>query len=148
MSQVELSELAGVSAATVKRLETSPETRGSAASLFKIERALEQAGVEFIPGDESKGPGVRLKKTEQQKTPRGSIKAPQLNLGRSPANWAATWNRRRPILQTNPIFTTTAKCAASQPWPLRADSGDPVAGDGLYWFDGKLAKADHSSFTG
>jgi transcriptional regulator with XRE-family HTH domain len=62
MSQVELSELAGVSAATVKRLETSPETRGSAASLFKIEGALEQVGVEFIPGDESKGPGVRLKR--------------------------------------------------------------------------------------
>jgi transcriptional regulator with XRE-family HTH domain len=61
MSQTELSDLAGVSAATVKRLETSPETRGSAASLFKIEGALEQAGVEFIPGDESKGPGVRLK---------------------------------------------------------------------------------------
>jgi transcriptional regulator with XRE-family HTH domain len=47
MSQAELSDLAGVSAATVKRLETSPETRGSAASLFKIEGALEQAGVEF-----------------------------------------------------------------------------------------------------
>jgi transcriptional regulator with XRE-family HTH domain len=62
VSQVELSEMAGVSAATVKRLETSPETRGSATSLFRIERALEQAGVEFIAGDESKGPGVRLKR--------------------------------------------------------------------------------------
>jgi hypothetical protein len=30
--------------------------------LFKIEGALEQAGVEFIPGDEAKGPGVRLKR--------------------------------------------------------------------------------------
>jgi transcriptional regulator with XRE-family HTH domain len=62
MSQAELSELSGVSASTVKRLETSPETRGSVASLFRIEGALEQAGVEFISGDESKGPGVRLKR--------------------------------------------------------------------------------------
>ena len=70
LSQVALSGLAGVSAATVKRLETSPETRGSAASLLKIETALERAGVEFIPGDESKGPGVRLKAGHKGKSGR------------------------------------------------------------------------------
>ena len=30
-------------------------------TLWKIEKALEAAGVEFIPADEVKGPGVRLK---------------------------------------------------------------------------------------
>ena len=68
LSQIGLSDLAAVSAATVKRQETSPETRGSAASLLKIERALEQAGVEFIPADEAKGPGVRLKRGDKGKS--------------------------------------------------------------------------------
>jgi hypothetical protein len=35
--------------------------RGAAETLWKIQRALEAAGVEFIPADEAKGPGVRLK---------------------------------------------------------------------------------------
>ena len=35
--------------------------RGSARTLWKIQTALESAGVEFIPADETKGPGVRLK---------------------------------------------------------------------------------------
>ena len=29
--------------------------------LWKIQTALEKAGVEFIPADDQKGPGVRLK---------------------------------------------------------------------------------------
>ena len=61
LSQVRLSELASVSAATVKRIETSSEIRGSADTFWKIQTALESAGVEFIPADETKGPGVRLK---------------------------------------------------------------------------------------
>ena len=61
LSQTRLSELASVSAATVKRVETASEICGSADTFWKIETALEDAGVEFIPADENKGPGVRLK---------------------------------------------------------------------------------------
>jgi hypothetical protein len=42
------------------RLEGGLEIRASAASLAKIQSALEHAGVEFIPAEEHKGPGVRL----------------------------------------------------------------------------------------
>jgi hypothetical protein len=34
---------------------------GSARMLWKIQTALETAGVEFNPADEEKGPGLRLK---------------------------------------------------------------------------------------
>jgi transcriptional regulator with XRE-family HTH domain len=60
-NQAQLSKLATVSATTIKRLEAAPEIRGSAEVLWKIQSALEKAGVEFISGDDSKGPGVRLK---------------------------------------------------------------------------------------
>ena len=61
LSQWELADLAAVGAATVKRIEAASEIRGSADTFWKIEKALEAAGVEFIPADEAKGPGVRLK---------------------------------------------------------------------------------------
>ena len=61
VSQAQLSKLALVSATTIKRLEAAPEIRGAAETLWKIQTALESAGVEFIPADETKGPGVRLK---------------------------------------------------------------------------------------
>jgi transcriptional regulator with XRE-family HTH domain len=63
LSQAQLSKLATVSATTIKRLEGASEIRGSAEVLWKIQTALEKAGVEFIPGDDSKGSGVRLKRT-------------------------------------------------------------------------------------
>ena len=61
IGQVELSELAGVGLTTLKRIELSDEITGSARTLWKIQTALEAAGVEFIPGDDEKGPGLRLK---------------------------------------------------------------------------------------
>ena len=61
LSQADLSALASISSTTIKRLEATPEVRGAAETLWKIQKALEAAGVEFIPGDEAKGPGVRLK---------------------------------------------------------------------------------------
>ena len=67
LGQLELSELAAVGISTVKRIELSAEITGSALTLWKIQTALEQAGVEFIPGDESKGPGVRLKQGDKAK---------------------------------------------------------------------------------
>ena len=62
IGQQELSKLAQVGINTVKRLEQSPEMAGSVRTLWKIQTALEEAGVEFIPGDKLKGPGVRLKR--------------------------------------------------------------------------------------
>ena len=61
VSQSQLSKLASVSATTIKRLEAASEIRGAAETLWKLQGALEKAGVEFIPADEHKGPGVRLK---------------------------------------------------------------------------------------
>jgi hypothetical protein len=56
--------------ATVRRIEGSKdEIRGSAETVWKIQTALEEAGIEFIPADETKGPGVRLKHRTRDKQP-------------------------------------------------------------------------------
>ncbi len=65
LSQNQLSELALVSPTTIKRLEGATEIRGAAETLWKIQKALEEAGVEFIPADDTKGPGVRLKQRQR-----------------------------------------------------------------------------------
>ena len=75
ISQSDLSKLASVSATTVKRLEASPQIRGAAETIWKIQTALERAGVEFIPEDDHKGPGVRLKERARTKPKRGRRKA-------------------------------------------------------------------------
>ena len=62
VDQVELSNLAGVGISTLKRIELASEVTGSARTLWKIQKALEDAGIEFIPAAEGKGPGVRLKR--------------------------------------------------------------------------------------
>jgi transcriptional regulator with XRE-family HTH domain len=61
IGQLELSKIADVGISTVKRLELADEISGSARTLWKLQTALEKAGVEFIPEDDLKGPGVRLK---------------------------------------------------------------------------------------
>jgi len=65
LGQVELSKLSGVGLRTVKRIEISEEISGSAQTLWKLQSALEAAGVEFIPADDTKGPGVRLKQKQR-----------------------------------------------------------------------------------
>jgi len=72
MTQTELAHLAGTSAATIKRIESASVIRGTAESLLKIQAALEKAGVEFIPVDDLKGPGVRLKESTRSKAQRKS----------------------------------------------------------------------------
>ena len=62
LSQRELAVLAGVGLATIKRIEAAPDIRGAADTFWKLEAALERAGVEFIPAEAPKGPGVRLRK--------------------------------------------------------------------------------------
>jgi transcriptional regulator with XRE-family HTH domain len=70
VDQIELSELAGVGISTVRRIELASDVSGSARTLWKIQNALEAAGVEFIPGDDLKGPGVRLRRPDGAK-PKG-----------------------------------------------------------------------------
>ena len=65
LSQRDLAELASVGLATVQRIELTAEIRGSAETIWKIQTALENAGVRFIPADVTEGPGVRLKKRQR-----------------------------------------------------------------------------------
>ena len=71
IGQRELSKIAEVAISTVKRIELSAEITGSARTLWKLQTALEKAGVEFIPADEHKGPGVRLRERSGTKPKRG-----------------------------------------------------------------------------
>ncbi len=64
LDQRDLAEMADLGIATVKRLETAKEPRGAVKTLLKVEAALEKAGIEFIPAEGGKGPGVRLRHEE------------------------------------------------------------------------------------
>jgi transcriptional regulator with XRE-family HTH domain len=80
LGQVELSELAGVGLTTLKRIELSDEITGSARTLWKIQTALEAAGVEFIPADDEKGPGLRLKhKVRGKRVKRSQAQSPKVS---------------------------------------------------------------------
>jgi hypothetical protein len=73
IEQKALAELAGISLETVKRIERMPGAVSAYTSTVDaIQRALETAGVEFIPGNGG-GSGVRLKAQPQ------SIPVDQLN---------------------------------------------------------------------
>jgi transcriptional regulator with XRE-family HTH domain len=72
-TQLELAEAASVGIATVRRLETAgEEIRGSVETVWKIQTALESAGIEFIPSEGGKGPGVRLKELARPLGRKGS----------------------------------------------------------------------------
>ena len=59
----DLSKRAGVSANTVSRYENGFEAMSD--TLQVIQEALEAGGIIFIPGDETAGPGVRLKERKE-----------------------------------------------------------------------------------
>ena len=66
-SQLQLAQAASLGVATVRRLEAAGnEIRGSAETVWKIQKALEAAGVEFIPEEGGRGPGVRLKQSRDR----------------------------------------------------------------------------------
>ncbi len=61
-SQTELAKSSGVAIATIKRMEGArglPKT--AVENVWKVQQALEEAGVIFID-DDDEGPGVRLRK--------------------------------------------------------------------------------------
>jgi len=64
ISQADLAEIANLHVATIRRLEAAAGVRGAAETLVKIQKALEKAGIEFIPAEGGKGPGVRLSQEE------------------------------------------------------------------------------------
>lgn len=65
ISQFKLAALASVSESTIKRLEAASQIRGAAESIWKVQRVLEEAGVEFVAADGSRGPGVRLRESRR-----------------------------------------------------------------------------------
>ncbi|MBN9361902.1 MULTISPECIES: helix-turn-helix transcriptional regulator [unclassified Devosia] len=62
-SQQELAEQSGVSLPTIKRMEKVGPGRSAGDTVTAVEKALEAAGVQFIPENGS-GAGVRLAKPE------------------------------------------------------------------------------------
>ena len=65
-SAKQLAEQAGLSWPTVQRMEsTQGVPSGLSKNLELVQRALEGAGIIFIDEDDE-GPGVRLRKTEEQ----------------------------------------------------------------------------------
>jgi transcriptional regulator with XRE-family HTH domain len=61
LSQPEVAEAAGVSVPTLKRAEAGGTIKVSDDTIAAIARALEKAGVEFIPGNGGSA-GVRMRK--------------------------------------------------------------------------------------
>ena len=60
-NQKELADRADLGFATVQRAERHAVTiSGMIDTVVKLQRALEEAGIEFIDADGEKGPGVRL----------------------------------------------------------------------------------------
>ena len=61
ISAEKLSQLSGVSARTIKRMETESDVpKSTVPNLNAIQAALEAAGIEFI-GTPEDGPGVRMR---------------------------------------------------------------------------------------
>lgn len=61
MTQEQLAQASGLSGQTIKRMESMGTGRSSADNVDAIQRALEAAGVQFIP-ENGGGAGVRLAK--------------------------------------------------------------------------------------
>lgn len=64
LSQPEVAEAAGVSVPTLKRAEAGGPIKVAEETILAIAKALEAAGVEFIP-ENGGGAGVRMKKRKR-----------------------------------------------------------------------------------
>jgi transcriptional regulator with XRE-family HTH domain len=61
--QDDLAKAADIGAATVRRIEVLKSPAGNVATLIRIQKALEKAGIIFLDADRNAGFGVRLKAT-------------------------------------------------------------------------------------
>ncbi len=63
-NQTRVANATGLALSTIKRMESSEDPlRSSAENVWKVQQALEDAGVIFIDADnEGDGPGVRLRR--------------------------------------------------------------------------------------
>ena len=62
LTQSDLAYAAGLSIPTIQRMEASKgPVRGHAVNVWQLQKALEDAGIEFIDADKDRGPGVRLR---------------------------------------------------------------------------------------
>ena len=61
-NQTRLAEATGLALSTIKRMEGSEGIlRGNSENVWKVQKALEAAGIRFIDEDDGGGSGVRLK---------------------------------------------------------------------------------------
>ncbi len=68
-SQVRLAEASGLALSTIKRMEASEDLlRGTAQNVWKVEQALENAGVAFIDEGNELGPGNFTPSPSQNRT--------------------------------------------------------------------------------
>jgi transcriptional regulator with XRE-family HTH domain len=66
--QKDLSKASGVGTATIQRIEKSDRPiTGYVSTLVRIQEAFEQAGIEFIDGDEIGGFGLRMAKKKKKR---------------------------------------------------------------------------------
>ena len=60
-NQTRLAEATDLALSTIKRMEGSEGIlRGNSENVWKVQKALEAAGIKFIDEDDGGGPGVRL----------------------------------------------------------------------------------------
>jgi transcriptional regulator with XRE-family HTH domain len=72
LSQAEVAEAAGVSIPTLKRAEAGGAIKVAGETVAAIAKALEKAGVEFIP-ENGGGAGVRLAKRGKRNSSSGQL---------------------------------------------------------------------------
>lgn len=64
-NQTALANNSGVAVSTVRRMETGlGPVHGYSENVWKVQRALVEAGIQFIDDDDSGGAGVRLRNRE------------------------------------------------------------------------------------
>jgi transcriptional regulator with XRE-family HTH domain len=66
LTQDELARQAGIAALTLRQYENGTTKRPSHDTWLKIKRALERSGVMFIDADKNGGPGLRLRKADEE----------------------------------------------------------------------------------
>src|SRR5262245_7853862 len=87
----------------------------SVRTLWKLQSAVEQAGIEFIPGDESKGPGGGSREPEQATKSYASLEE----------GGRASNAPRRPFGKTNPIAAKQHENCIYSNSPADAPSATP-----------------------